>query len=127
MEIWKQFKNTEYYISNLGEVKNSYGKLLKTFPAPNGYKRIKIIIEGKRKVFMVHRLVAETFIGDINNLVIDHIDRNKTNNNVTNLRIVTVKENNNNKRKVSLSNIIKIVELTYQGFSIDEIDKLINI
>jgi len=52
----------------------------------------------KRKLYLVHRLVAETFIINIENKKeVDHIDRNKTNNNVSNLRWVSHIENNLNR------------------------------
>lgn len=52
----------------------------------------------KKKRYLVHRLVAETFIPNISNkLEVDHIDRNKTNNQVSNLRWVNHIENNCNR------------------------------
>jgi predicted transcriptional regulator len=42
----------------------------------------------------VHRLVAEVFIGNIGSMHINHIDRNRKNNNLENLELVTIKENN---------------------------------
>ena len=45
-----------------------------------------------------HRLIWETFVGEIpTGYEIDHIDTNKENNNLDNLRCVTPKENSNNK------------------------------
>ena len=43
---------------------------------------------------LLHRLVASTFIGDINNLTVNHIDGDTLNNRVSNLEIVTQLENN---------------------------------
>ena len=61
-----------------------------------GYRKIGY----NYKNYLVHRLVAETFIPNPENKpCIDHIDRNRLNNNVSNLRWVTVKENNLNQKK----------------------------
>lgn len=62
-----------------------------------GYKYFQIQRDKKRINKLFHHLVAEYFIGlRPDGLVIDHIDRNKLNNSVTNLRYVTQKENCNN-------------------------------
>ena len=61
-----------------------------------GYCVCYLFNESIRKQFRAHRIIAYTFLGlDIDNptQIIDHIDRNKTNNNVVNLRIVTNQQN----------------------------------
>lgn len=80
---------------NLSEMK--YYKLAK------GYICVKIKEDGSWKNLYVHRLVASAFLpeGD-NTKEIDHIDTNPLNNNVSNLRWATRKENSNN--SLSLSN-----------------------
>lgn len=61
-----------------------------------GYRKIGY----NHKNYLVHRLVAETFIPNPDNKpCIDHIDRNRLNNDVSNLRWATVKENNLNQKK----------------------------
>lgn len=92
-----------YQISDYGCVRslnyNGTGKVkfMRNHKTPNGYEQIKLYRDGKRKWFMVHRLVWEAFNGEIpNGLQIDHIDGNKTNNELSNLRCVTPKENINN-------------------------------
>ena len=91
MEEWKVFDG--YKISNFGNIIGKYGKILK-FEMRNGYKRITI----NKKHRCVHILVALLFIGERPpNFVIDHIDRDKTNNNVSNLRYITQQQNNFNK------------------------------
>lgn len=68
----------------------TYGNLHHT-----GYRRVCI----KGKLYLVHRLVAETFLKNPENKSqIDHIDRDKSNNDVSNLRWVTNQENQYNRR-----------------------------
>lgn len=100
IEIWKQLNN-DYLVSNLGIVKslkcpngrlskNNYEKVLK--PQNRG-KYLSVNIDGK--IQFIHRLVATLFIPNpLNNPCVDHIDHNKSNNNVQNLRWVTIEENN---------------------------------
>ena len=68
----------------------------------NGYFQLGIRNNNKRKFFLIHRLVALHYIDNLENKPeVDHIDRNKTNNNVSNLRWVTALENSDNKSKSS--------------------------
>ncbi len=66
----------------------------------NGYKRLQLCHEGKRKYYLIHRIIAFAYLGlDLENpkKVIDHIDRNILNNCVSNLRLVSNQENSFNK------------------------------
>lgn len=59
-----------------------------------GYKQIQATINGKRKTFMVHRLVAMAFIeGREIKCEVNHIDGDKSNNHASNLEWCTEKEN----------------------------------
>ena len=69
------------------------GKFLKPYSNGIGYQAVKLIINGVRKQFYVHRLVAKEYLGDPTDMVVNHIDGDKTNNNVENLEICTQKEN----------------------------------
>lgn len=61
----------------------------------NGYKVVILYKDGKKKTYLVHRLVAIAFIPNPNNLpIINHKDENKTNNNVNNLEWCTYEYNN---------------------------------
>ena len=112
-EIWKDIPEYEglYQASNLGRIKsldreviqwNRFnnvkiiykGKVLSTKISNNGYLQCTLTKDGKSKTKLVHRLVAETFLDDFNvKLTVDHIDCNKSNNKIDNLRMVTIKEN----------------------------------
>jgi hypothetical protein len=64
-----------------------------------GYKYVQLYNNGKGRLFRVHRLLAQAYLPDYcEDLQVDHIDRDKNNNKLTNLRMVTASENqwNNN-------------------------------
>lgn len=104
MEIWKQIEGYDnYMVSNLGRVKslnyNHTGKeqVLKPLKHNKNYLMVILYKNGKYKNFKVHRLVAKTFLPNPDNKpCIDHINTNRSDNRVDNLRWVTQKENNNN-------------------------------
>ena len=99
MEIWKDIKNYEgiYQINNFGKIKSAYkkgnncnNKILKASYTYNGYERIGLSKNNKTKKYLVHRLVAETFIPNPNNYEqVNHKDENKQNNNINNLEWCT--------------------------------------
>jgi len=110
--IFKKIPGYEnYLISNTGILLSSTsGKVMSTYLNEKGYQRVELTsIEGKRKKYLVHRLVLSAF-GDINgntlNLEsnyeeysVDHLDKNRSNNCANNLEIVTQKENLNRRYK----------------------------
>lgn len=89
MEIWKIIKGYEnlYEVSNKGNVRSIKRKmLLKPFDNGLGYLRVWLYKKNKRELFYIHRLVAETFIPNPNNLPeVNHINEDKTDNRVENL------------------------------------------
>lgn len=99
MEIWKDISNNEgYSISNFGNVKSFWklgGFIMKTCISNSGYFYIKL--NGKH--YYIHRLVALHFIQNPNGYeLVDHIDRNKFNNHVNNLRWVNKSMNSMNSK-----------------------------
>ena len=88
-----------YLVSNFGNVKNSKtNRILKPGNDKDGYKLINLCKNGKVKNFKVHRLVGNAFLENPDNKpVIDHIDEDKANNNVMNLRWCSQKENHYNR------------------------------
>ena len=62
--------------------------------AKNGYRTVRLADrEGNHRQFYVHRLIYTVFVGEIEGYEIDHIDGNRSNNNLNNLRAVTHTEN----------------------------------
>jgi len=102
-EVWKPIKDhTGYEISNKGRVRSSKGKqprILKTPICSNG-RRSLVLRDGRNGVIhnlQIHRLIAEAFIPNPEGKeCVDHIDRDKLNNNISNLRWATKAENNVN-------------------------------
>lgn len=85
-----------YYISNFGNIKHDNNFLKKCIHS-NGYEQVNIRIGNKYVTKLIHRLVAVAFITNPDNKpCVDHIDGNKRNNYVSNLRWVTPVENANN-------------------------------
>ena len=96
MEIWKDIKNTSYFVSSFGEVKDKNNKIIKQYSI-RGYKYVNLFFNGKWKLFQVHRLVAMAFIPNPQNKrEVDHINSVSFDNRVDNLRWTTPKENQNN-------------------------------
>lgn len=104
MEIWKTIEDyPNYQVSNMGRVKSLGNnkarkeKILKGIKGKDSYLSVGLYKEGKIKMYLVHRLVAQAFIPNPNNKpFIDHINTIRTDNRVENLRWVTSKENMNN-------------------------------
>ena len=69
------------------------GRVLKPAKSASGYCFIALANQGRRKLIVVHRLVATAFIGQSNGKHVNHIDFDKTNNAVENLEWVSPKEN----------------------------------
>ena len=88
-----------YSISNQGRVRNNCtGRFLKPFSDGGGYYTVRLSKDGKAKLHTLHRLIAILFVDNPENkMFVDHIDNNRRNNDVLNLRWVSRKENNQNK------------------------------
>jgi hypothetical protein len=131
-EIWKQvvlknvdMKNKQYFVSNLGRFKNSYGTIMNNYKVnDNGYIRVYIL----NKTYALHRLVALTFIENPESKEqVNHIDGNKLNNAVINLEWNTCAENNLHKFKIGLGNNFtrKITQYDLQMNKIKDFNSII--
>jgi hypothetical protein len=91
----------DYFIFNDGRVYSKKSKkFLKEAIDSNGYKFVNLCNENGMCAIRISRLVADYFVENTENKnEVDHIDRNKSNNNYTNLRWVSSQENNLNKKK----------------------------
>lgn len=93
-QCWRDIEGYEglYQVSNTGRVRSlNYGrtgktKVLKQSTDKGGYKNVNLHKSGKYKTCKIHRLVAQAFIPNPNDLPeVNHIDENKANNQVSNL------------------------------------------
>ncbi len=106
MEEFREIENFDNYeVSNFGNVRNKKtGRLLKKGIDSKGYYSVGIRQNLKTTTLNVHRLVAITFVDNPDDKpFVDHIDNDRTNNNVINLRWCTNKENLQNS-KLSTAN-----------------------
>lgn len=105
MEIWKDIAGYEglYQVSNLGRVKSldravhhkrlgttqRIGKFISSAINSRGYAVVTLHRDGTKKTLAVHRLVAVAFFGEHENMEVNHIDQDRTNNCLDNLEWVT--------------------------------------
>jgi len=129
-EIFLEIKDYEnlYHISNFGNTKSLLKirpcgkhkfvdriyeeKILKNFTDKRGYIYITLSKDGVSKKYLLHRLIAESFIENKNNLPYDnHINGIKNDNRIENLEWVSARENNchySNLKKNKTSNYIGV-------------------
>lgn len=89
----------EYFVSSFGRIiRTKTGRILKPVINHKGYLIVQLCKEGHRKNMRVHRLVAETFIPNPDNLPeVDHINGDRQDNRTENLRWVTGSANTRNR------------------------------
>ena len=139
-EIWrtpidKGIKYEKYQVSNYGRLKNlnyrntGRAKLMNPWEDKDGYLKIGLRKNRKTDSTFVHRLVAQTFIPNPENLPeVNHIDEDKTNNRVDNLEWKSHRDNCNHgtrnermtKAKINGKTSKKVLQFTLSGEFIRE-------
>jgi len=102
---FEPLKNYEglYSINKNGDIRTTKrqgtkGGFIKPAINKYGYKHVSLCKDGIHKTYTLHRLLCIQFLENTNNYpVIDHINRNKLDNNLTNLRWTTYSINNENR------------------------------
>ena len=88
------YKEAFTVVYSNGRSQNYKGSFIKQRVGSRGYYQFNLRNKPYKKLYRVHRIVAEAFLNDFSkSLEVDHIDGNKLNNNVNNLRMLTKAEN----------------------------------
>lgn len=131
-EIWKSLSVvglSQYYVSNYGRIKSNKQLIKQQIHHQTTYMQVSLKNDNKiKKTYLVHKLEMIAFCGD-STLEIDHIDRNKQNNHISNLRYVTRSKNMNNTKSHSViylltdDDVHDICQKLVNGMSISQIVK----
>lgn len=128
MEEWKELEGFEgkYKVSSYGRVWNTHKDVEVSQPLSGDpqYKYVNLHFTGRKSQFLrTHIVVAKTFIDNPDNLpIVDHIDRDKMNNHVSNLRWTDHSGNQRNKegsvyvRGLHLLDFVKKYESPYAAY-----------
>lgn len=131
-EAWLPVVDWPYEVSNHGRVRNSRtGRLLKLIPHKSGYLNVQLWCKMKYRTFLVHRLVANAFLGPApsDEHEVAHGDANMHNNRASNLRWAlhaeimrdrdrhgrTARGHRNGKKKHDSATVVKVREMYASG------------
>ena len=131
MEQWKTINRLpNYEISTTGKIRNiKKGNELKVVTNNAGYKLVCLSYKNKKHTGYIHRLLAETFIPtDLNKetSVVNHIDQNRNNNDISNLEWTTPLGNYvHHRTKLDSDHLIEITNLL-DKMDYDQVSDTIN-
>lgn len=120
-ELWVTYpRDPKFEVTKSGKVRNAITLALVGHKTENGYL---VVTNSENKDYRIHRMVMETFYPrpDSDNLIVDHINGDKTNNSIENLRWATQAENccyrDENWNKISENVALMIKKYGYDGFN----------
>ena len=101
-----QLKYDYYALENGNIYSGKTKKILSKRLDKDGYEKVRLVSEDGRHTYSVHRLILENFqpVEGMENLQVNHIDGDKTNNNLSNLEWCTSSENNKHAHSIGLKN-----------------------
>ena len=119
----------KYEVSNLGKVRNiKSGRVLKTSLNNNGYLRLFLCENNKRKHLYLHRIIATAFIDNPDEKpCVNHIDENKLNNDLSNLEWCTVRENlihGTRMKRIAEKHFKKVIQLDSNDNVLNEFESM---
>ena len=119
----------KYEVSNLGKVRNiKSGRLLKPVLDKYGYLKHCLYGHDKKKYLLLHRIIATAFIDNPEEKPqVNHIDENKTNNDLSNLEWCTVKENiihGTRTKRASEKRFKKVIQLDLNDNVLNEFESI---
>lgn len=145
-EIWKDIDGFSgiYQVSSYGRIKSLRDtiynhrmkktmtihreKILRPYKDTKGYLLVDLRYDGKRNTKKVHRLVAQAFIPNPDNLLqVNHKDENKQNNNIDNLEWCSNKYNSTYgtaKKRMAEKNKKKVIQMDANGNIVCEWDSI---
>jgi hypothetical protein len=123
--VENQYKEN-YYVSSLGRFKNKKGSIMKDYKSHHsGYIYLRVNIQK----YALHRLIAQTFILNLDNKpFVNHINGDKTNNSVSNLEWCTCSEINlhNHKPRLTKGHTRKNIQYDLEMNEIKNFDRILD-